>query len=154
MFRGITQPRSDILWHKKGLSQSNQPNQLSAMGFYAVKGHPKASTCPGELFPGPPAQGEGAEEGPCGPAGLTFLGSPSWVKGPQRRFGGCLVWLQVDATCPGLILLPQQTGLPELACPLFREALLNARRGCGWQKEPVQPGSACLLPTSLHPWEE
>ena len=141
---------------QKGLSQSNQPSQLSAVGFYAVKGHPKVSTCPGELCPG----GRGQRKGP-----VALQALPSWVplsrlRGPRRRFGGCLVWPQADAACPGLILLSQQTGLPELACPLFREALLNTQRGCGrpegtcpaWEKRPNRcqhgrgsPGSLQLL---------
>lgn len=70
---------------QKGLSQSNQPSQLSAVGFYTVKGHPKASTCPGELWPGLRARGEGAEKETCGPAGLTFLGSLSWVLGTPAK---------------------------------------------------------------------
>ena len=76
----------------------------------------------------------------------------SWLRGPWQRFGGCLVWPQADASCPVLILLSQQMGLLELACPLFREALLNAQRGCG-QPEGTCPAWEPLLPTSLHPWE-
>ena len=90
---------------------------------------------------------------PWGAPGPTSPGSPSWPGHPQRRFG-----TTADSDCPGLVLLPQQTGLPELACSVLSP--LPTGHGAGtqecraegmtrlWLEGPVQPGSPCSPPVT------
>lgn len=98
---------------------------------------------------------------PWGAPGPTLPGSPSWPGRPSE--GSIGAWCiaagtTADSDCPGLVLLPQQTGLPELACSVLSP--LPTGHGVGtqecciegmtrlWLEGPVQPGSPCSPPVA------